>query len=270
MGALHEGHLSLVREAARRTDEVVVTIFVNPTQFGPGEDFDRYPRMLEADVAAVTSAGARVVFAPPVFEMYPPGEQTRVRVTGLSQGLCGVSRPHHFEGVATIVTKLMNVVGPGVYFFGQKDYQQWKLIEQMARDLLLDVEVVGLPIVRDDDGLAMSSRNAYLSPDERKKALSLSRGLRRAEELFDSGVRSTTDLVDAVRAELSAAGVQGEYIELRGARDLSPVTSDADAPPPPWVIALATTIGKTRLIDNRVLGGESRSLGEWPFGGGGP
>lgn len=253
MGALHEGHLSLVREAAARCEQVVVTIFVNPTQFGPNEDFDRYPRQLEADAEMARTAGATVIFAPPTEEMYPEGEQTRVRVSGLSQGLCGGVRPGHFDGVATIVTKLMNAVGPGIYFFGQKDYQQWRLIERLARDLMFDVEVVGLPIVRENDGLAMSSRNAYLSPEERNRALSLARGLARATQSFDSGVRQVDQLLALVREEMKSAAIDIEYVELRDARDLVEITEEGTAPPP-WVLAVAGRAGATRLIDNVILG----------------
>lgn len=250
MGALHEGHLSLVREARRRADAVVVTIFVNPTQFGPGEDYERYPRTLEADTKLAVSAGATWVFAPSVTEMYPPGERTRVKVTVLSEGLCGASRHGHFEGVATVVSKLFNAVGPGIYFFGKKDYQQWRILERLAVDLLFDVQIVGMPIVREADGLAMSSRNVYLSSDERNEALSLSRGLFAAEALFVAGERAPHILIDRVTSELRRAKVDVEYVELRVASDLSAVDSTVEQD---CVLAVAGRVGTTRLIDNLEL-----------------
>src|SRR5579884_3842310 len=189
MGALHAGHLALVAEAKRRAPFVLVSIYVNPTQFGPGEDFARYPRDLEGDVRKVASAGADAVFAPDSGEMYPPGEQTRVRVGPLAEPLCGAFRPGHFEGVATVVAKLLGVVGPCVAVFGRKDYQQLLVIRRVVRDLFMPVEVVGHPIVREPDGLAMSSRNAYLSTDERARALALARGLDAAARLFAAGER---------------------------------------------------------------------------------
>jgi pantoate--beta-alanine ligase len=257
MGALHEGHLSLVREAARITERVVVTIFVNPTQFGPGEDFEKYPRNLEQDGKLAFGAGASIIFAPAVFEMYPRGEQTRVRVEKLTDGLCGASRPGHFEGVTTVVSKLFNAVGPGAYFFGKKDYQQWRVIERMAQDLLFDVQVVGMPIVREEDGLAMSSRNTYLSAEDRVRALSLSRGLFAAESLYQAGERSALVLAERVRSEMTEARVEVEYVEVRDSISLAPVT-DAE-PGVEWVLAVAGKVGSTRLIDNLVL-----SSGETP------
>lgn len=249
MGALHEGHLSLIREAARRAEEVVVTIFVNPTQFGPNEDFERYPRDLENDTKRAESAGATIIFAPPVAEMYPSGEQTRVRVVGLSRGLCGESRPGHFEGVATVVAKLFNAVGPGCYIFGQKDFQQWRLIEQMARDLLFPVEIVGMPIVREPDGMALSSRNAYLKPGERLRALTLARSLQHAIEAYRSGVRDSGRLVDGVSAEL-AKDVRVDYVEIRDPSSLDPIVGEFSGP---VLLAVAGYVGSTRLIDNVVL-----------------
>ena len=179
MGALHEGHIALVRDAKRRAGFVAVSIFVNPTQFGPGEDFARYPRDLESDLAKLASADADAVFAPDSQAMYPDGDQTRVRVGELAASLCGPFRPGHFEGVATVVTKLFGLVGASVAVFGRKDYQQLAVIRRVVADLFLPVEVVGHPILREPDGLAMSSRNAYLSADERVRALGLSRGLSR-------------------------------------------------------------------------------------------
>lgn len=270
MGALHEGHLSLVREAARRTDEVVVTIFVNPTQFGPDEDLEQYPRDLHRDQNLCAAAGATIVFAPPVSEMYPAGEQTRVRVAELSEGMCGRTRPHHFEGVATVVSKLFNAVGPGIYVFGKKDYQQLRIVQRLATDLLFDVEIVGMPIVREPDGLAMSSRNAYLSPEERSRALCLSRGLRVAKVRFDKGERRPAELVAAVRDELHASLVELDYVELRDASTLEEVCTEEDRGPP-WVLGVAGFVGTTRLIDNVVLG-DCEPIDDWmsATSGGGP
>ncbi len=249
MGALHEGHLSLVREAARRADEVVVTVFVNPTQFGPGEDFDRYPRNLEKDRQLAESAGATLVFAPPVAEMYPMGEQTRVVVSELSQGLCGTSRPGHFDGVSTVVAKLFNAVGAGTYFFGKKDYQQWRLVERMARDLLFPVEIVGMPIVREEDGVALSSRNAYLLPEERIRARALSRALQVAIEAYRSGERNARTIVDRVLATLKT-NVEVDYAQARDPLTLHEVDGSFEGP---LLVAVAGYLGKTRLIDNVVL-----------------
>lgn len=250
MGALHEGHLSLVREAARRADEVVVTIFVNPTQFGPGEDFDRYPRDLEADTRLADSAGASIIFAPPIQEMYPPGEQTRVQVSKLSRGLCGMSRPGHFEGVATVVAKLFNAVGAGTYFFGTKDYQQWRLVRQMACDLLFPVHVVGMPIVRERDGVALSSRNAYLQPDERIRARVLSLSLQSAISSYRDGERDARAIVERVRAMMKTR-LEVDYVEARDPVTLETVDGPFEGE---LLIAVAGYLGKTRLIDNVVLG----------------
>ena len=259
MGALHEGHLSLIREAATRAEVVVVTIFVNPTQFGPGEDFERYPRTLEADVSLAESAGATVIFAPPVSEMYPQGEQTRVRVPELSQGMCGASRPAHFEGVATIVTKLFHVIGEAVYCFGRKDYQQLRVIERMAIDLLFPVEVVGCPIVREVDGLAMSSRNVYLSAAERASALSIVRALQAALESYRAQKKSVSALIEQTSAALLAAGLELDYVEMRDALSLKEFQDDASVEAPA-VLAVAVKLGKTRLIDNVVLAPDTRDL----------
>ena len=249
MGALHEGHLSLIREAARLAEEVVVTIFVNPTQFGPGEDFERYPRNLEGDTHLAESAGATLIFAPSVLEMYPQGEQTRVRVADLSRGLCGESRPGHFEGVATIVAKLFNAVGPGTYIFGQKDYQQWRLIEQMARDLLFPAEVVGMPIVREADGMARSSRNVYLKPEERSRALALACSLQGAIKAYRGGVRDSGRLIEGVQAAL-VEHVRVDYVEARDPSSLVPIVGNFEGS---LLLAVAGYVGNTRLIDNVVL-----------------
>lgn len=250
MGALHDGHLSLVTLARARAEVVVASIFVNPKQFGPSEDFSRYPRDLEGDGAKLASAGCNVLFAPEVAEIYPAGFQTVVSVTSASRGLCGDLRPGHFEGVATIVLKLFSIVRPDVAIFGEKDYQQLTVLRRMTADLALDVEIAGAPLMRDPDGLAMSSRNAYLTADERVRALSLSAGLRAAAAAHDRGERSAAALLQIARAPLDFAGVEPEYLELRSAGDLTPLTQ-VDRPA---VLLVAARVGKTRLIDNWILG----------------
>ena len=252
MGALHDGHLALMRHALARADRVVASVFVNPTQFGPGEDLDRYPRDEERDLRLAAEAGADVVYAPPVEEVYPEGFSTRVEVEGgLVSVLDGDPRrrgPGHFRGVTTVVAKLFNSVQPDVAYFGQKDAQQAVVIRRMARDLDFPVRIEVLPTVREPDGLAMSSRNAYLGPEERERAAALSRALRAAEE-----TAPTTGLeaaLDAARAELRAAGVEPEYLEARDAEDLTPV---AELSGRPVLIALAARVGGTRLIDNVLI-----------------
>ncbi len=259
MGALHEGHLSLVREVRKQSDIVVVTIFVNPTQFGPGEDLDRYPRTLERDAELVEQAGADLVFAPSVEEMYPPDEQTRVSVSGVSEGLCGAHRPGHFVGVATVVAKLFCAVGAGTYIFGRKDYQQLRVIEKMARDLLFPVRVISSAIVRDEDGLALSSRNAYLNSEERKLAPALFRALSAAKLAYEEGERRPKNLVERARDTIRGAatptlGFEIEYLELRDAESLSSeIADDKGLVSPverPVVLLVAARLGTTRLIDN--------------------
>ena len=253
MGALHAGHLHLVRVARRHAERVAVSIFVNPTQFGPNEDFSRYPRNLERDVELLASAGADLVLAPTPSEMYPSGEQTRVRVAGLTDHLCGPFRPGHFEGVATVVTKLFAIAGPCAAVFGRKDYQQLKVIERLTRDLLLPVQVVGEPTVRDADGLALSSRNAYLSTEERNRALAIPRSLAAAAAAFQAGVRLASSLIEPVRAALREAGLRPDYAEIADPDALFPL--DPAAPGGDRaLIALAGLCGTTRLIDNLVLG----------------
>ncbi len=254
MGYLHEGHASLMREGRHRADLLVASIFVNPTQFGAGEDLDAYPRDLDRDMAIATAAGVDLIFAPKASDMYPAGYQTWVDVDRLTGPLCGASRPGHFRGVTTVVTKLFNIVRPDVALFGRKDYQQLAVIRRMAADLDMGIEVVGMPIVREADGLAMSSRNAYLSPDERQSALCLSRALARARELYRTGERAVPVLLDAVRATIAAERTAViDYAEFRDGDTLDDVTSAADG----TLLALAVRIGKTRLIDNCLLGEEN-------------
>jgi len=263
MGYLHEGHLALVREAKEQADVAVVSIFVNPTQFGPKEDFGRYPRDFERDRALLEKESTDIIFSPGVPEMYPKGYSTYVEVKGLADHLCGLQREGHFLGVATVVMKLFNAVKPHVAIFGQKDYQQLKIIERMARDLDMDVEVIGLATVREADGLAMSSRNAYLSEEERTKALLINRAIKRAEEAFRGGERKASRLREEVRKILgSNNGINIEYVTVCDAEtlvDLEKIDGRA-------LIAVAASVGKTRLIDNTILAerpdAEERSQGE--------
>jgi len=252
MGALHEGHLALVRKARSMSDEVIVSIFVNPTQFGPNEDFAKYPRDLDGDMKKVASAGATIVFAPETHAMYPQGERTRVRVSALADHLCGPFRPGHFEGVSTIVAKLFAIVGPSVAVFGRKDYQQLAILRRMVKDLFLPVEIVGHPIVREKDGLAMSSRNAYLDADQRKRALSLSRGLFAAARAFASGQRRAKSLAGLCHTDVQRGADSIDYVTLADANTLLPLADDAEVEHA--VLAIAARVGATRLIDNFVLG----------------
>jgi pantoate--beta-alanine ligase len=252
MGALHEGHLSLLDHARREADWVALSIFVNPLQFGPTEDLDRYPRTLERDLELAAARGVDLVFAPSAAEMYPEGEP-RVSVVAagsLAERLDGAARPGHFRGVLTVVAKLFGIFHPDVAVFGQKDFQQAALIRRMAADLDLGVEVRVAPTVREADGLAMSSRNVYLSAAERLRALGLSRGLERASALFGSGERDAEVLRAALRHALEASGVQEEYAELANPATLEPVVR-AEAG---TVVLVAARVGVTRLIDNTVLG----------------
>ena len=256
MGALHEGHLALVREGRKLVGDdgtVMASIFVNPTQFGPNEDFVRYPRDLDGDQTKLASAGCDLLFAPEARVMYPEGERTRVRVDGLTSGLCGPFRPGHFEGVATVVAKLFSIVGEAYAIFGKKDYQQLAVLRRLATDLFFPVNVVGHPIVREKGGLAMSSRNAYLSPEERERALALSRGLRAAYAAFSGGERRAGTLVDLVQKEVEAAADTIDYVAATDADSLvafDPEASVGDRA----LLAIACRVGKTRLLDNVVLG----------------
>jgi pantoate--beta-alanine ligase len=251
MGYLHEGHASLLREGRNRGDVLVLSIFVNPIQFGINEDLDRYPRDMERDCKIAEACGVDIVFIPPAEEMYPPGFQTNVTVRDISQPLCGASRPGHFDGVATVVAKLFNIVRPDVAIFGCKDYQQLAVISRMTSDLNMPVEIVGMPIVREADGLAMSSRNAYLSPLERQSALCLIRAIKRARELYAAGERSIAILEKETRAVIEHESVAViDYVEFRDGMMLHELEiADANT-----LLALAVKIGQTRLIDNTVLG----------------
>ncbi len=253
MGALHAGHMALVREAAQRADFVIVSIFVNPTQFGPNEDFARYPRDLDKDAGLCRDHGAHAVFAPPVEAIYPPGDETRVRVGKTAEPFCGPHRPGHFEGVATVVTKLLVLAGPSTAIFGRKDYQQLQVIRRFVRDLFLPIEIVGAPTIREPDGLAMSSRNAYLSADDRKNALSLARGLSAAHAAFARGERRAATLVALTRAPIEAVARSIDYVDIADADSLALFTGD-DVVAERSVIAIAARIGPARLIDNVVLG----------------
>jgi pantoate--beta-alanine ligase len=251
MGALHAGHLALVAEARRRTDVVVVSIFVNPTQFGPGEDLDRYPRTFEADLARCEEAGSDVVFAPQPEQMYPPGDQTRVEVCELTRPLCGRGRPGHFRGVTTVVTKLLLAAKPHCAVFGEKDFQQLAAVRRLVRDLCFDTEIVGVPIVRESDGLALSSRNANLVPELRAEARVLSRALDAAERLVQAGEDQASRILGLVQVELAKApSASVEYAELRDPESLEPAPSRLEAKA---LLALAVNFPGVRLIDNRVL-----------------
>jgi pantoate--beta-alanine ligase len=246
MGALHEGHVSLLREGRRRGDKLVLSIFVNPAQFGPKEDLGRYPRDLPGDLAKAASADTDVAYCPDAADVYPPGYETYVQVRDREQGLDGASRPGHFVGVATVVCKLFNVVRPHVALFGEKDWQQLAVIRRMVADLEMGVEIVGMPIVREPDGLAMSSRNAYLSPEERPRALALFRGLVAARLRAQNGERDAAALVAAARAIVEPDVDRVDYVELRDAATLAPVTRLERE----GVLLVAAVVGKTRLIDN--------------------
>jgi pantoate--beta-alanine ligase len=250
MGALHAGHLSLLAEARRRAQRVVLSIFVNPMQFGPQEDLAKYPRDLAGDLAKAASVGCDLAFVPEAASMYGRGYQTAIDVREVSQGLCGARRPGHFVGVATVVCKLFNVVRPHVALFGEKDFQQLTVIRRMVTDLNLPVEIVGLPTVREPDGLALSSRNAYLSATDRQRAKALFAGLSAAKTLAEKGERRASVLLAAATAEIASRVDRIDYLEIRAADDLKPL----DTIDRPAVILVAVFVGGTRLIDNLRLG----------------
>jgi len=255
MGFFHEGHLSLIRRAREQCGFVVVSLFVNPAQFGPGEDLAGYPRDEARDLALARVEGVDLVFAPPVEEVYPAGFASAVEVGGLTDTLEGDPRQRgreHFRGVTTLVAKLLNMVGPDVAFFGQKDAQQALVIRKLVRDLDFDVRIEVCPTVRDADGLALSSRNTYLSPTEREQALALSRALRAAETLVAGGEVDGSTVLAVARDELAAGGIEPDYLELRSATDLSPVERVNGS----TLLAVAARVGRARLIDNTVLQGD--------------
>jgi len=250
MGYFHEGHLSLMRRAQHDNGAVIVSIFVNPLQFGAGEDLDRYPRDFERDCQMAQSVGVDAIFHPDVAEMYPAGYQTEVRVKELSKPLCGRSRPGHFEGVATVVLKLFNIVTPDRAYFGMKDYQQLRVIQQLVRDMNLPIEIVPCPIVREPDGLAMSSRNVYLTPEERTAATVLYRSLQWAQAQVESGERDASTLREGVFQRIAAEPLARiDYVEVVDAETLQPV----ERIDRPTLIALAVFFGKARLIDNCIV-----------------
>ena len=248
MGNLHAGHTALVEKAAQRADFVVASIFVNPLQFGPNEDLDSYPRTLAADQEKLFEAGCNLLFTPDVEEMYPHGMagQTRVSVAGVSEGLCGASRPGHFEGVATVVTKLFNLVQPDLAIFGQKDFQQLAVIRTLVHDLNMPIQIIGEPTVRADDGLALSSRNGYLNAEQRAAAPALYRSLVQMADAIRRGERDFPALISAAQAQQLAAGFRPDYLEVRESNSLRPATKDDRQ----LVILVAAFIGSTRLIDN--------------------
>lgn len=248
MGNLHEGHAALVHKAVQQADFVVTSIFVNPIQFGPREDFASYPRTLSADQSVLVQAGCHVLFAPEVEEVYPDGaqEQARIQVPGVSSGLCGASRPGHFDGVATVVAKLFNMVQPDVAIFGEKDYQQLAVIRKLVRDLNFPIQIIGEPTVRADDGLALSSRNGYLSAEQRLAAPALHQTLQALAQAIRSGSRDFSELLEHSKRSLVEAGFTPDYLEIREANTLHP----ANASDSRLVILAAAVLGKTRLIDN--------------------
>jgi pantoate--beta-alanine ligase len=250
MGALHAGHLSLIDAARRRAPHVSVSIFVNPTQFGHNEDFNRYPRPLEQDLARCQTNGVDLVFAPAVEEVYPPATtDIVVDLPSLSTVLEGKHRPGHFKGVCQVVAKLFNILRPNIAFFGQKDYQQLRIIAAMVEALNMDIEIVGCPTIRDPDGMAMSSRNAYLSPEEREKALAISRALGIAQGEFRSGVRQTNRLLTTMQKVILEKHLMIDYVAAVDATSLKPV----EVINLPTVLAVAARVGKTRLIDNAIV-----------------
>ena len=251
MGFFHDGHLSLMRAARAANETVVVSLFVNPTQFGPNEDFDAYPRDEQRDLELAEAQGVDVVFAPPVEEIYPADFDATVRIGGLTATLDGIARPGHFDGVTTVVTKLFNIVGPDIAYFGQKDAQQALVIAKLVHDLNMPVRIEVCPIVREPDGLAMSSRNAYLSDEERIRATALSRALRAAEQAVERGDLDAAAVIAAARQELDEAGIEPEYLELRSATDLTP----AERVNGSTLLAVAARVGRARLIDNTMLKG---------------
>lgn len=254
MGALHDGHLSLFSQARNYGDIVLATIFVNPKQFGPGEDFAKYPRMIQQDIEKLTMARVDAAFLPNAADMYPQGFQTCVSNKLMSKSLCGASRPGHFDGVLTVVMKLFNIAQPHVALFGKKDYQQWRIISQMVEDLNMPVRVIGCETIRDQDGLAKSSRNAYLQPDDRQQALALSQGLKKVNELFVTGERRPEALIEQFNKIIrDYPHIDLDYFSIRSQDNLAEFSNLVDSPA---VALVAAHVGKTRLIDNIELNHE--------------
>jgi pantoate--beta-alanine ligase len=250
MGFLHEGHLELMRVGKKHCDKLIVSIFVNPTQFGPSEDYDKYPRDTEGDLKKTREVGVDIVFFPPVHEMYPDGFQTNISVTNVTRHLCGLSRPGHFDGVTTVVAKLFNITKPHIAIFGQKDYQQLTVISRMVKDIDMDLQVLGVPTIRENDGLAMSSRNKYLNAEQRKSALCLKSSLDLAQEMLDEGEKDAAVIRKAIESFVrSHPFTDIDYVTL-----CHPTTlEDIDVLGNETLLALAVLVGETRLIDNRVL-----------------
>jgi len=247
MGALHEGHLSLLREGKKHGGKLVLSIYVNPTQFAPGEDFEKYPKNLETDSAMAERCGVDVIFAPECNEMYPEGYQTFVEVEKITNMLCGKARPSHFKGVTTVVAKLFNIVRPDIAIFGKKDFQQLVIIKRMAQDLNMDIEIIGYPIVRENDGLAMSSRNKYLNHNERIAAASINKSLRTAQKMIEDGETNATAIVSRIESIIEESGIPRiDYISIADPQTLE----DVDKITRPALIAIAAFVGKARLIDN--------------------
>jgi pantoate--beta-alanine ligase len=249
MGFFHDGHLSLMRAARAANATVVVSLFVNPTQFGPGEDLEGYPRDEQRDLELAEATGVDIVFAPSVDEVYPDGFSTTVEVGGVTEPLDGAARPGHFKGVTTIVTKLLNMVGPDAAYFGQKDAQQALVIRKLVSDLDMPVRIEVCPTIREPGGLAMSSRNAYLDEEQRRRAVALSRALRAAEQAVERGELDAAAVIAAAKRELDEAGIEAEYLELRSATDLTP----AERVNGSTLLAVAARVGRARLIDNTML-----------------
>ncbi len=250
MGFFHQGHLKLMEEGRKKADFLIISIFVNPTQFGVGEDLEKYPRDFERDKRLADEVGVNVIFSPSVTEMYPKGYQTYVNVEEVTKNLCGISRPTHFRGVATIVAKLFNIIKPHFALFGEKDYQQLVTIKQMEKDLNFDIEIVGISTFREKDGLAMSSRNTYLSPEERAAAISLNRALHKARDMFGSGERMVDNILQEVEKVIASESLTKiEYIKICDSQTIEDIeVIDRNA-----VLVIAVKIGRTRLIDNLVF-----------------
>lgn len=250
MGFLHEGHASLIRKARKDTDCVIVSIFINPAQFGPGEDFKKYPRNLKKDLDLCEKEGADIIFVPEAREMYPDGYSTYVNVEGITEKLCGASRPGHFRGVTTVITKLFNITMPDIAYFGQKDCQQAIVIKKMALDLNMDVDIKVMPVVREKDGLAMSSRNVYLSEDERVQAASLYKALRLAKRLFNQGERNSGKIISKMKQVISKEpAAKIDYIAIADTKELKAIKKISGGA----LVAVAVRVGNTRLIDNVIL-----------------